>query len=434
MDSNDTRTFSLFPLFPVEIRLLIWSSCLPRRVVEIDNPAHFSEWDPLRTCTLSTTTRTNSRPPVISRVCREAREVASRAGGWTWKMIQVTGVGGFDAEEGEGDSPPPYYYQFSKYRGDETWIQPGRDEVVHLHWTPATHVDDFAESWTEMEKRDRAVELLWWLRRRMRIERVSIVADVVCPFRGDWVRLGNVAIQDTEAVVALGREVPVGGEYEVVLEMVTVHVRLDAAVKSGLFGVAGDERVKLVGVDDWDGIERFAALWREYGSGLDEETGKLFEEIRDREAFTMRVEKWRRDVIKPWIWHQWRACRWKEDLPVDRVWKGRNRWVDAPGPAVTDAGLPTWDPNGERRWGIDIEVREPNEDDLWVKEELENMPRFVPKIMFRLCGGECYLPEPERPRLRWRLPSPPGRGRGRGGARRRSPPWPQGWPPRHVRN
>lgn len=120
--------FSFFPRLPVELQRLIWSFCLPSRVIEIYEPEHddmldeyehvpdeggfmldehghiidqhngmlgnrdgmldnhedildnhgSSPW--LTICTLNRTTWLNTRPPLICRVCRLSRSVAFAAG------------------------------------------------------------------------------------------------------------------------------------------------------------------------------------------------------------------------------------------------------------------------------------------------------------------------------------------------------------------
>lgn len=388
------NTFHLFPLLPLEIRRMIWEFCLPYRVVEIDDPPHQCEWKPPRVCTLDTTRTTNTRPPAISRVSHEAREVAFRHGG-------VYGVVTGKGEKLEKDPKQPYYWQ---YNFSNPWIQPGRD-VLHLHWTPGRNFNEV--NWNP-DNPEGALALLHYLAPKMRAPAVSIMAEVVLPFRAGWVDI--VSLGDVDAMEVLSK----WEEYMVVIEMVSIHVRLDVATLSGLFGVGGDERVKLVDPDDWGSMEEYGRLWRVYGSAQDAEAAEFFGSIADRTRFTARVEKWRQDLVKVWIWDQWMSCRWREDLPVERVWRGRNRGNNSPG------GSPSWDPGNRRRWEIDMDVTEPNDEEPWVRMKKESMPRFQPKIMFRLCGRECYLPEEERPRLRWRYPS----------LGRRTPPWPPGWPPR----
>ena len=84
--SAPARVFHLFPQLPPELREEVWRYCLPYRVFELDHPAHFNvfEYPPedenAVPCMLGITTVMNGRPPLICRVCRESRAVASKAG------------------------------------------------------------------------------------------------------------------------------------------------------------------------------------------------------------------------------------------------------------------------------------------------------------------------------------------------------------------
>lgn len=87
------HVFPFFPRFPLEIRWMIWEYCLPHRVVELDACCDWliDDTPSTSTCEFTTTSTTNCAPPTISRVCREAREVALRhaaAGVWPLAVPQ----------------------------------------------------------------------------------------------------------------------------------------------------------------------------------------------------------------------------------------------------------------------------------------------------------------------------------------------------------
>lgn len=71
--------FTCFPQLPTELRILIWEFCIPRRVVEIRTPRDQVSM-PTECSGLAWTSEQSCRPPVITRVCRESREVASKTG------------------------------------------------------------------------------------------------------------------------------------------------------------------------------------------------------------------------------------------------------------------------------------------------------------------------------------------------------------------
>ncbi|GAB1313475.1 hypothetical protein MFIFM68171_03685 [Madurella fahalii] len=335
--------------------------CLPHRVVELD-PAEVNDANPPQVCELRTTSYTNTRPPVISRICQEAREVALRHGG-EWG-VAVKGLKGSDADSEEDEEEEPFY---SYYASD-------------LYWDP--------------NKPDRAIELLHHLRVRMPAPAVSISADLVLPFRRNWVDGKTWDHKDTEAIEVLSH----GDEYMIVLDMVVVHVRLDVATSSGLFGVGGDERIKLVDPEDWANMNKYRTLWRLHGSDQDAEAARFFDsmapEIMAPDTFELstRVAKWREDLVKVWIWHRWKSERLQDHeglLEANRVWLGEDRWGDTP----EQNGPPTLSSPRRRPWEIDIEVREPNDDNPWVQATKQKMPSFTRGSCFGCAGESVTAPK-----------------------------------------
>src|SRR5277367_3810584 len=67
------KEFTLFPQLPLDLRRAVWQQCLPHRVMELDAP---SQAKVETYCELYRTSALNMRPPVITRVCRESRDVA----------------------------------------------------------------------------------------------------------------------------------------------------------------------------------------------------------------------------------------------------------------------------------------------------------------------------------------------------------------------
>ncbi|KAK4441950.1 hypothetical protein QBC34DRAFT_500007 [Podospora aff. communis PSN243] len=424
-------SFALFPSLPTEIRLLIWQACLPHRTIELDpapshgdGPRRFGE-------RVATTSRTNTRPPTISRVCRESSDVAFRHGA-IHGLFHLNPPGTTDLLQDPAPYPgyPHHQCRYSAYAVlcPNPWIQPQLD-TLHIYWAPHTANEfvwkfDNADSDTDSDDGqddtdsalpEQPVELLHHLVETFASPSVSITAGLILPFRlgsgygYDWVTDDFVQVWDDEhsyvvdllhASSARGRGVQA---YDVLLEGYTlaVHVRLDAATASGLFGVGGDERVRLVDVDDVREIERYERLWREHGDEADVDAEKFFQRMK---GVREDVERWRRDVVKVYVWHRWMREKEMdgdcEMLEADKVWLGHNRWGDDGMEDASSPDSPGQDVHWERRqWEIDIESRELNDGNEWVWKTKSSMPWFYPKIMFRLCGKECYRPLEERPRL-----------------------------------
>ena len=72
-------------------------------------------------------------------------------------------------------------------------------------------------------------------------------------FYGDWFREAH---HNTDAIRKLDSQ----REYMVAIVMVSIHIPPDIAARSGLFGLLGDDRVKLVDPSDWDTIDKYMDL------------------------------------------------------------------------------------------------------------------------------------------------------------------------------
>lgn len=83
-------TFHYFSRLPPEIRIAIWKFCLPNRVTELVYPDN-SDY-----CQLRHASSLNSKPPIISRVCHESRQVAFGEGGFLGDLY-ARGDEGWDA-------------------------------------------------------------------------------------------------------------------------------------------------------------------------------------------------------------------------------------------------------------------------------------------------------------------------------------------------
>ncbi|OKO94390.1 hypothetical protein PENSUB_11657 [Penicillium subrubescens] len=118
---TSNQKFHFLSQLPAEA---IWRECLLNRVVEIDYPWEEGVvWGPYSLCKLRQTTIINRRPPVISRVCRESRYIASKFNT------------SYDREKGSPslEAPPDAQWN-SDLQLEKSWIDPSRD-IIHLNWT-----------------------------------------------------------------------------------------------------------------------------------------------------------------------------------------------------------------------------------------------------------------------------------------------------------
>ncbi|KAI4869844.1 hypothetical protein F4820DRAFT_405237 [Hypoxylon rubiginosum] len=220
------RVFHPFPRLPPELRRAIWCECLPHRVVELQRPLDsgtfsFQERGP---CKLALTTCKNSRPPAISRVCRESRAVASETGAPLGRDPD-----GADRQRGR--------YPDAAVR--DPWLDAARDVVVHMHYEKAFDMD-FGPGAGNPLRYAAAVAA------RTRSGRASF--NLLLLLRPS---------PDFKQMTDLFRLRP---SWLVVVYVVVVHVDPEAATATGLFGLLGDAPVQIVDLRDEARVKAFNDL------------------------------------------------------------------------------------------------------------------------------------------------------------------------------
>lgn len=237
-------SFRRFPDLPPELRLAIWRECLPRRVVELDCPIptivlYASDDDSdLPICSMEHTTKANSVPPLISRVCHEARSVALEKG-----------------------RPPPDPSLFDKTTMLGTsrsgqWFDPARD-TIHLYLsrlytepiTTVTHVVRYESP----------------LPNFLEVAREAAGASVP-HFLLEMHTPRELRLQDQLEMIR---------DHFVCFKVVCLHVDLQPALNSGL--LTEDKRIAMVGARDHDRIAEFRRLWERHGSRDDFRTAHFFD-------------------------------------------------------------------------------------------------------------------------------------------------------------
>lgn len=216
VNSPGTGAFPRFPEFPAEIRIMIWRECLPYRVHELDED-EFYERDPWAlplVCGNRMTTQMNLRPPAISRVCRESRDLALQS-----------------------RVPLPYEEMIEEaYWESETMnfglLDPSRD-TVHLNWL----------YWDVIyECEGNPVEYLAW--------------HAANSAQGGSLMINDLAGYDLSLLESIPNLV-------VVTRKIVIHASSEYGLKSGLFGLLGDAPVQLVDISDQKRLDEFFALVEE---------------------------------------------------------------------------------------------------------------------------------------------------------------------------
>lgn len=390
--------FHRFPYLPKELRDEIWRLCLPRRVVELDYPergCHSDEncptWLPTKdsltddgeddedhtpwSCCLWPTTRFNSAMPVISRVCHEARSVALSAG---HVYFQET----------------PWHPASFDMNTDGFWLDPTRD-ILHLHWHTF-----MAEAYDPLQTR--GDYFLNPLKHLVAVTEShpnitgSICADLLDENNGTVrQRIMRLLEQQTRWLICT--------------DFVNIHVTDEAAaVRSGLWGLLGDERVVLVDACDSVRFRQYENFWQEYGVRKSTSTAAFFEACVHgvpKLHYFETPEEFLLDLETRWLLHPFVAPQGDSssalELLNEEVWLTQPRDFDGREDdprRLTYGGLPGR-PFARQLWS-------PKRDHPWVQDVLSRMPDFRPTVMFRLCTSDCVGAKLDSRRPHRVFPSP----------------------------
>lgn len=247
--ASPTLQFSLFPRLPVELRKEIWRFCLPHRVWEITQPADdivFAEYDDTPApypCMLRHTTYMNGRPPVISRVCHEARSVAFEAGSIL--------LGRPILPDRPADRPPEAQWK-SSIDVVDAWRDSARDSA-HTNWASAYEAEYdyfgnpvYSTAWEALRLPGGGSFTLDYFHRRFGSEYEFVPGvgmSAVMPVSHDKTK-------DDQALGMLST-------WLVVMRVIVVHLDFRSAAESGLFGLLGDAWVQVIDAADQSRIDTF---------------------------------------------------------------------------------------------------------------------------------------------------------------------------------
>ena len=234
-------TFNPFSRLPIELREEIWRFCLPHRVIEIDYPVDFMVYDcydyeDKLPCSLRSTSISNTRPLLLTRVCRESRRIAFESGN-LWSVL-------VHREEGRPYRPRQDEWAAMNDMDCDGWQDPFRDSA-HLNWTPAYEADLGCTTYGHP------------LRSLVRgSKRLNGSASIMLGYMSDTIMelepfdepiarpLGSIPIcQSKQDDLAALKLLP---EWLVVIRVVIIHLDFTRAAKTGLFGLSGDEWVQVV--------------------------------------------------------------------------------------------------------------------------------------------------------------------------------------------
>lgn len=244
---NNTRmasdTFHPFPHLPLEIREQIWRLCLPHRVYELDHPIErfvyevLEEEDDNIPCWLGKTSRSNVRPPLLTRVCRESRRVASATGRWVSCLEWCRGAWSVDG-------PHDADWKTGNAIDHGSWQDASRD-IVHLNWT-SFYDTDFVPSLD-----GHPLTLLAQEAKRLNGSASFMLNEMLVNIGEEepydkplsrWFESKPLREGRQEDLAAL-KLLP---EWMVIVRVLVIHLDFGRAADSGLFGLLGDEIIQVV--------------------------------------------------------------------------------------------------------------------------------------------------------------------------------------------
>ncbi|KAH8883325.1 hypothetical protein GQ53DRAFT_811551 [Thozetella sp. PMI_491] len=352
--------FTLFPLLPWELRRAVWELCLPKRVAELDQvmiDSFSPETDGIEPeCQFAWTSGTNSSPPVISAVCREARQIAWEAGGAL--DVQAADPAWGRPEDFESDGGAAYY---SMNIIRHPWVDK-RTDVLHFNYVPHLSVsyDAYGDA------------ISYFVDEAYRCQGLSLMAEVLLDF--------SERISDdpdygwTNAELRPLRRLK---ECFVTITMVNLHVPRAAASRSGLFGLLGDATIQLVDPYDLNRIRSFYNLWAQESAKFAGPKAAFDLFLSETAKFHALIKAWSAEVEALWVWSE--SANWQPSFANSDI--NSQMWLDWGGGEVD----------------LDGRARKPNREHPEVQRILASKPVFRPMIMFRLCANPSCLSTAEQP-------------------------------------
>lgn len=173
-------------------------------------------------------------------------------------------------------------------------------------------------------------------------------------------------------------------DYNVVVEMISLHVSMTNVLASGLFGRLGEERIVIVDATDEEIIQRYHKLWIS-GPQEDREPERFFNEILEPQSFYSKLEKWKYELGVYWLRFKCQQAimngTYRKEY-LDKIWytteisTGFDKYPKA---------VPKFQKGPGANWNGLYDENHP-----FSKRVRNDMPRFSPVIMFRLCEEKCH--------------------------------------------
>ncbi|KAG9845926.1 hypothetical protein KCU98_g6588, partial [Aureobasidium melanogenum] len=237
--------FHPFPRLPLELREEIWRFCLPHGVYEMDFPIARFVYDALEEedenipCWLWKTSKSNVRPPLLTRVCRESCRVAFARGKWVSDLDWRRDAWSFE-------DPCEADWKTGKVIDHGHWEDTFRDSA-HMNWTSIYDIDfgprmqghPLTSLAQEAKRLNGTASFMF----ECILEPYGIFESEPYDKPISYPLEGRPISPERQENLAALKLLP---EWLVVVRVVVIHLDLGRAADSGLFGLLGDEVIQVV--------------------------------------------------------------------------------------------------------------------------------------------------------------------------------------------
>ncbi|KAJ5414280.1 hypothetical protein N7509_000907 [Penicillium cosmopolitanum] len=346
--------FLLFPFLPWELRRMIWLECLEGRVVELEVPPVMFLSAHSENC-LSWTAHQNTRPPVLTRVCKESREAALSQCAWALDERDVSHL----------------FVDYIPIPTRNPWFNPAKD-IISFSSPGCFYPDEGAIYGPDS----------YYMEFAKQVQDIVIPARLIYPLR--YLRL------PMELGGAEAKNFPGGSRPAKAIE---VHMPPEQFLASTLSGRTGDSLVQVVDIFDAVQIEK---IWQEGKNVYSQEQDILtvFGLLRNTEKLRREVAKWQEDVKMSWMCQRYGASHSYDHRVYDEEHgippRKAECFVNPPGsessaePMTRARFVECYAATPPRFDEFEFDMEDP-----WVRWAYDEMPTFRPVIMFRLCVRGC---------------------------------------------
>lgn len=352
-------TVITFSRLPYELREMIWLNCIPSRVIELEVPPVNRLSSHTETCTFWTAHQ-NTRPPVVTRVCRESREITLKVCG---RRIN--------------DKKCP---DWDLYLTTEMpFFNPARDIIT---WSSLNCILPYGPKVREKDS--------YFICLAKAAQDILVPAQTFYPFRYLMLPMESTRLHPKLEWAQLDSLANLK-DFMVCIKVVQMHMPASKALNSSISGKTGDGLIQLVDPSDTAMIKLF-----DQSDPNDADLKIVFKRMLDKETMDREIKLWMTHVANHWVFRcfsnlpnrseEQRTVDHDAGMPYRSTLQPFTEESGKENPAkLVDRWSPLWGcyrPSPVAEEVLELECP-------WVQWVLERIPRMRPMIMFRYCVSNC---------------------------------------------